>query len=291
MSRVASLVLALLAGLLTIPLGQEVARADMNCPAPVPFTQGDGITSPYVISQPGHLQKLRDDSVTGWDDSYILTANINMGGCSWTSTIGDPSVNQFTGRIDGDGYSISGLNVLLSGFGSPMYAGLVGTLGFGGVITELGFNGPVVVSSSNSNAQVYAGGLVGRAASGSTISYSYAAGNVSTNLVNGSPLASVGGLVGWLDGGGVSNSYSTGGVMITGTGGTMKAGGLIGDLAAGTIDKSYAAGSVNALGTSATVSKGGSSGPARERPESLTASGTPRRPAPGPASARDRRTA
>lgn len=257
MSRVASLVLALLAGLLTIPLGQEVAHADFNCPAPVPFTQGDGIASPFVISQPGHLQKLRDDSITGWDDSYILTANINMGGCSWNSTIGDPSINQFTGRIYGDGHAISGLNINMSGFGSPMYAALVGYLGFGGSITELGFTGPVTAASSNSNAQVFAGGLVGHAASGATISYSYAAGNITVNLVDGSPSASVGALAGKLDGGGVSNSYATGGVMITGVGGTMKAGGLIGELAAGTIDKSYAAGSVNALGNSATVSKGG----------------------------------
>lgn len=257
MSRVASLVLALLAGLLTIPLGQEVAHADANCPAPVPFPQGDGISSPFVISQPGHLQKLRDDSVTGWDDSYILTANINMGGCVWTSTIGDPSVNQFTGRIDGDGHSITGLIVSLSGFGSPMHAGLVGTLGFGGVITELGFNGSVLVSSNNSNAQVYAGGLVGRAASGSTISYNYAAGNVSTNLVDGSPLASVGGLVGRLDGGGVSNSYSTGGVQVTGSNGTMNVGGFIGDLVSGTVTNSYSSGAVIAQASGATVNAGG----------------------------------
>ena len=257
MPRVASLIIALLAGLLTIPLGEEVARADVNCPAPVPFTQGDGITSPYVISEPGHLQKLRDDSVTGWDDSYILTANINMGGCVWTSTIGDPSVNQFTGRIDGDGHSITGLIVSLSGFGSPMHAGLVGTLGFGGVITELGFNGSVLVSSNNSNAQVYAGGLVGRAASGSTISYSYAAGNVSTNLVDGSPLASVGGLVGRLDGGGVSNSYSTGGVQVTGSNGTLNVGGFIGDLVSGTVTNSYSSGAAIAPANGATVNAGG----------------------------------
>ena len=241
---------ALLAAFLTIPTTPQVALAEPSCPTPAnSYAGGSGIAAdPWQISTKEEFQRLRDDSVTGWDDSFVLTADINMAGCIWNSVIGDPSINQFTGKIDGDGHVISGLTVQLFGSASTVYAGLVGYLGPGGTITELGFTGPVIANTSNANVQLFAGGLVGRTLTGSTITYSYASGQVQATTVGGGfPAAHVGGLVGDVNGGAIANSYATGAVTLLGSSGSLFAGGFVGKTAPSlnaSVTKSYSSGAV-----------------------------------------------
>jgi hypothetical protein len=266
--RAVTIVIALLAGLIVVPLTPWVASADVNCPTTAASYAGGAGTQadPWQIATKEQFQRLKDDSVTGWDDSFILTANINMGGCVWTSTIGTPSsaASWFTGSIDGNGRVVSGLTVSVTGSAALMYAGLIGYLGPGGTVTELGFTGSVTAASSNGNALVFAGGLVARTLTGSTVSYSYATGAVQAMLVSGSPNARVGGLVGDVNGGTVTNSYATGNVSANADSGRVSVGGLVGETAPSvnaSVEKSYSTGvvNVNAIGAP-TVYTGGFTG-------------------------------
>jgi hypothetical protein len=206
------------------------------------------------------LQRLRDDSATGWDDSFILTADIDMGGCTWTSTIGNSST-AFTGRLDGGGFDISGLTIAISTSTSHAYGGLVGHLKSPGVVTRIGFSGNVSAESVRLmyfEKRAYAGGLVGYANSGTTISYSTASGSVSAATPNnggGIDLYSyAGGLVGYANSSTISDSFATGAVSATAAniGGTIviEAGGLVGDATGGVVNRSYANGNATVSGGS-----------------------------------------
>lgn len=106
----------------------------------------------------------------------------------------------------------------------------------------------------------HAGGLVGYAQVGSTVTYSYATGPVSAYVSLGSAFSSAyayaGGLVGRLDGT-VSDSYATGSVSATGGTGEkyMYAGGLIG-VSTSSVTRSYSTG-VPSAGSSPFVSLAG----------------------------------
>ena len=215
MTRIVMVIGALLAGLLTIPALPQVAVADTNCPNPVTISQGSGtVASPYEISVPGHLQTLRDMPIV-WNKYFLLTTDIDMSSnaspCVWTSAIGN-SATPFTGQLDGGGHVIRGLNITVNEATSPVYAGLIGQLNSPGGVTRLGFVGTISgTSTGGSFPTVYAGGLVGAARDGSTISYSFATGNVTGSA---SFRAEVGGLVG-PSYGAVHDSYSTGSATIT----------------------------------------------------------------------------
>jgi hypothetical protein len=82
-------VLALVAAaLVTAPAAQA---ADVNCPAAAPYAGTGSAGDPFLISTPGQLQRLRD-TPADWNDTVKLTTDINMGGCTWASTIGDSSI-------------------------------------------------------------------------------------------------------------------------------------------------------------------------------------------------------
>ena len=252
MTRIAVAVLALLAGLLTVPLVTQPAVADTGCPtASLSYSGGAGTAaSPWQIASAGDLQKLRDDSITGWDDSFILTSNINMSGCTWTKTIGNVTT-AFTGLLDGGGFAVSGLTITVSETLNNAYGGLVGRLGSPGKVTRIGFSGDVSASATTgSNKFSYAGGLVGYAQFGSTVSYSYATGSVTAYVSLGSQFSSAysyaGGLLGRLDGT-LTDSYATGATAATGGTGEkyMYAGGLVGYSTA-SASRSYSTGTATA---------------------------------------------
>ena len=262
MPRIAVAVLALLAGLLTVPLVTQRAVADTGCPtASVTYAGGAGTAlSPWQIASSGDLQKLRDDSITGWDDSFLLTANINMGGCTWTKTIGN-GTTAFTGLLDGGGFAVSGLTISVAET-ADAYAGLVGRLASPGKVTRIGFTGSVSSSATTgSNKFSHAGGLVGYAQVGSTVSYSYATGSVTAYVSLGSPSSSAyayaGGLVGRLDGS-ITDSYATGTVSATGGTGEkyMFAGGLIGN-SSSSVSRSYSTGAPSATASTFVSLAGG----------------------------------
>ena len=247
MSRIVIALGALLAGLIVVPATPQVALADSGCPtAAVSYAGGTGTPGdPRLISTPGQLQRLQDDSVSGWDKSYLITADIDMGGCTWSRGIGTDARN-FTGRLDGGGHVISGLDV--SRVGSTelfVYAGLVTILGASGVVTRVGFTGDVTAIHSGTGDRIAtAGGLVGFAYTNATVSFSYTTGDATAQGVSsdfGFGFARAGGLVGWTDGAVIRDSYATGSANTIGSMGAVS-GGLVGLSTIGSITRGYSTG-------------------------------------------------
>ena len=172
------------------------------------------------------------------DDSYSSTANkiIWTMGAGW-QPIGDFS-NAFTGKFEGNGFTISNLKINRSDTGN---VGLFGTVEQEAEITNVGLLGVDIMGDN------FVGSLVGWN-SGSTITNSYVTGSVSGFGDN------VGGLVGLNDNGTITNSYATGFVLGSGS----SVGGLVGENS-GTITNSYAKGSVAGSGDSVGGLVGGNS--------------------------------
>ena len=159
------------------------------------------------------------------DDSYSSTANriIWTTGTGW-QPIGDSS-DAFTGKFEGNGFTISNLKIDRSGIDN---VGLFGTVGQKVEIANMGLLDIDIKGLRN------VGGLVGWN-SGGTITNSYATGSVSGKSF------CIGGLVGW-NSGGITNSYATGSV----SGESLYVGGLVClNSSRGTITNSYATGSVS----------------------------------------------
>jgi hypothetical protein len=267
----ASCILAIAAaGVIGAPAAQA---ADVNCPtAAGSYAGGTGTSGdPFLISTPSQLQRLRDTSAD-WNDTVKLTADINMGGCTWGTTLGSGATT-WTGTFDGDGHIVSGLDVSLV----ATNGGFIAYMGTGGAIRDLGFTGNVTVTATGAGSvQVSAGGLVGWTLP-STITRSFASGNVTVNVTatpsggNAGATPIVGGLVGNLQAT-VTDSYATGNVSVNSTStasgsGTASiitsVGGLAGqmDTAASIVNRAYSTGAV----TSSTSATGGASQSVVER--------------------------
>ncbi len=168
-------------------------------------------------------------------------------GSAGFAPIGTYAGTHFTGTLDGQGRTISGLKINLAG---NYNIGLFGVIGSGGSVRNLGLTGVDVrgdadvgglagdnygsVSNTYTTGSVvgsswYVGGLAGQ--NTGTISQSY-----STSSVVGSP--NVGGLVG-KNSGTISASYASGNVS-----GGISLGGLVGENT-GTISASYATGNAS----------------------------------------------
>ena len=194
--------------------------------------------------------ELMDDLDFNDDESYSSTANkiIWTMGAGWRP-IGTSS-NAFTGKFEGNGFTISNLRIDRSG---TRQAGLFGYAGNGAEIANIGLLNVNIIGSFN------VGGLVGFNRDG-TITNSYATGSVSGNrdvgvlvgdnegtITNSYAMGStsgnrdVGVLVGENSGGGkILNSYATGSAS-----GNRDVGGLVGFNRNGIIMNSYATGSVS----------------------------------------------
>ena len=168
------------------------------------------------------------------DDSYSSTANrvIWTTGAGW-QPIGDSSSNAFTGKFEGNGFTISNLKINRS---STDGVGLFGYVRQGAEISNVGLLNVDITGNNR------VGGLVGANLSGGTIINSYAIGAVSGSI-------NVGGLVGangisvgghLVNGGTVAHSYATGSVS-----GKRSVGGLVSVNWDGTITNSYATGAVS----------------------------------------------
>ena len=159
-------------------------------------------------------------------DTIDLTANINLGGSSWTPLgNGSSSSNDFTGTFDGNGHTVSGYTITATNSNGT---GFIGVLGSGGKVENLGVAGTVNGGSYN-----YVGGVVGGNISGQVVA-SYNTGSVSGDYY-------VGGVVGYNHGGTVESSYNTGSVR-----GNCTIGGVVGsNYIRGTVETSYNTGSVS----------------------------------------------
>lgn len=257
MTRIVMVIGALLAGLLTIPALPQAAIADTNCPAPAgSYAGGSGTAAdPWRIDDSTHLQRLKGDGINGWDDSFIVTADIDMGGCTWTSAVGSSNLTPFKGRLDGGAHVISGLSVEVAVGVGTAYAGFVGYLAAPGTITRIGFTGSVKGTATGFSS-VRAGGLVGAADSGTTISYSFASGPVEADATGA---GTAGGLIGFSSGSTV-DSYATGSATVTKGDIDQHAGGLAGYLSQASTVRLYSTGVPQTLGSAGTKSAGGFSG-------------------------------
>ena len=187
--------------------------------------------------------------------AYVLGANIDA-----SSTAGGKGVwgdtgfipvgtrdNAFTGSLDGQGHTISGLYINLP---DTRNVGLIGYTEAGSVIRHVGMLGGSI------SGEDYVGGLVGSNAG--LVSDSYATGTISgddkvgglvgsnTGLVSNSYATGtisgdgrIGGLIGLNDQGAVKDSRASGNVS-----GSGRVGGLIGEVNHGTVSGSHASGTV-----------------------------------------------
>ena len=110
-------------------------------------------TNPYLVSTPSDIALMHNDL----DRYYKLTADIDMAGISF-EPIGNENEGAFTGIIDGDGYTISNLNINLP---DNKYVGFVGYLE--GTVKNINL---IDVAA---NGYHYVGGLVGYAEDNSQI--------------------------------------------------------------------------------------------------------------------------
>ena len=137
-------------------------------------------------------------------DSHAVYFPVASGAGGWLP-IGD-AANPFVAVFDGNGYAISNLAIRRD----QIYIGLFAVIGEGAAIRDLGLSGNLAQQ---------------------------------TGPAPGAGFSAVGGLVGWQEGGSITNSYATGDAA--GGGGNFdNVGGLVGRLQAGTIRASHATGAV-----------------------------------------------
>ena len=186
-------------------------------------------TSTTRISTIAGLENIRNN-LSG---RYVLAADIDLSSITNWRPIGNSSTNVFTGSLDGNGHTISGLNS--SGY---QYAGLFG-YAINASISNIGvLIGTISSTTTATYSNSHAGGLVGRAFR-SQISNSYVdvAGNISSTS---SSKSYAGGLVGRAtDDSQISNSYAEVAGNISSTSSTSYAGGLVGSVVSSQVNNSY----------------------------------------------------
>lgn len=276
---------ALSAALATSSLGLSTTTAPpahaLGCAT---FSGGDGTSSAtaFQIATAADLTTLQS-TPTCWSSGIYFeqTADISMGSTTWTHGIGrTPSLSPsyFSGLYDGAGFSISDLTIT----SSDLHVGLFGALG--GTVTNTHFVGSVTTTNTTSSGGPYIGGLVGYHAVSGSISQSSFSGSVECGDQSPStPTCGVGGLIGLtarpvqnskssasvrvvdgknvnaggligrvVPGGSVSNSFSSGSILVSNSTSSLShVGGLIGQ-ADGNVDDSYSLSSVNNLSSTAT---------------------------------------
>ena len=134
-------------------------------------------TGPSPISNEENLKAIKD----GLDGSYKLTGDIVLTG-EWTP-IGS-STAPFTGTLDGNGYTISGLDISA---GNATYQGLFAKVGTDGAIQDLTVEG-TISSSQTSNA--FIGSIAGQVQGGSIVNC------ISKVRINAATAKKIGGIAG-----------------------------------------------------------------------------------------------
>jgi hypothetical protein len=211
--------------LVSVVVGESAFASDPAC--------GPKVGAVHQISTPAQLQAIGSGGAGAGDcglgASYLQINNITLT-LTWT-----PVSDGFTGTFDGGNFSITGLQVL----GGPdsnqgMFRDVSGTVtrvnlvgasveSFNGTLgTLVGFlRATGVVSYSNATGSVTGQGNIGGLVGESMGSISHSSAGVAVSSTDNS----VGGLLGFNDGGSVSNSHATGSVT-SATG--DRVGGLVG---------------------------------------------------------------
>lgn len=222
--------------------------SDYYVNAPINLAEGDGkfstrlgssgtTISYYVITNLGTARSRTGTDLQGMRGNltrnYALGGTIDASGTSgWNRGSGftpvGTSADNFTGKFDGLGHTISDLTI---NRGITDYVGLFGYIGSGGAVSNVGMVGGSITGNN------YVGGLLGYAPQDSNV-------RIKNSYNTGSVIGTgnyIGGLVGRTYGS-ITNSYATGNV----TGSGDETGGLVGRLSSnGSITDSYATGTVN----------------------------------------------
>jgi len=201
------------------------------------FGGGNGtIENPYIIEDVWDLQNMSanlsahyalgndiDASATAnWNnDSGVLEGFIPVGPGPW-----DVPANHFTGTLNGQNHTITGLYINRT---DEWYVGMFGYIGIGGKVTNL------TIVNSSIGGQYVVGGLAG-AIEATSVSNINISGNAS-GFGNW-----VGGMIGWSWNGTITESHAYGVVK-----GTEIIGGLVGLNEEGNIDRSSYSGSVSSI--------------------------------------------
>lgn len=247
--------------------GASPAHADSGCPtATSPVVSGGN----RLLSTAAELQWVRNNSWS-WGSNFVVTSDIDMGGCAWSGGIGSGVGSGFSGVFDGDAHMISGLTIS----SSEDQVGLFTRIG-GGTVRDLGFTGNVTASYTGSGVRSSSvGALAGTVASTATVERVFTTGDVTatvtmtescTMMCTASATVYVGGLVGRWDGGTLTDSYATGDASGSASASAInpasisaytQAGGLIGFVTGGglTLANSYSTG----VPTAAASAPGGTS--------------------------------
>jgi len=193
------------------------------------YSGGDGSEgNPYIISDANDMQEIGANP-DDWDDHFLMIADVNM--FTYTRTqfniIGN-NISTFQGVFDGNGYAINNFTWSLD-LSYGKYIGIFGWVDSAGEIKNLALNSVYINALPSSD---FVGGLVG-----------YNNGGLVSNCsVSGMILGSgnIGGLIGYDDGGTIRNCYSA----IDVSGDRYGVGGLVGIKGGGEIAFCGTSGSV-----------------------------------------------
>jgi len=186
---------------------------------------------PYLVSTPSDIALMHNDL----DGYYKLTADIDMKDIDF-EPIGNESEGAFTGTIDGDGHTISNLNVNLPG---NKYVGFVGYLE--GTVKNLN------LENVDACGYCYVGGVAGCLGIGGLINNCIIDGSIEAKQLIGEPIC--GGLVGQNDSGTIT--YSQNKAIVSKYATSVKySGGICGLSKSGNIDNCINYGAVFSLGYS-----------------------------------------
>ena len=248
--------------------GKLLANASWTSPAYSGLVKQ--ITGYKLVNSPTDLTNVSTDLA----GNYALGTDINASAMS--TSIGSNNT-PFTGQFDGQGHAINSLRMLVLSNGSPVQAGLFGTLGASAVVRNLGVGGVIgiggnamndggllfgaqgeegflaadnygtILRVNTSGKLVFTQGFGDYTTGGGLVGVNHGTIERSSSSVNGRTGATLGGLVGENDGV-IMQSYASGKVsgfeIATKAGYSQGApGGLVGTNN-GTIAESYATGAV-----------------------------------------------
>ena len=165
--------------------------------------------NPYEISTASQLKAINNNLSA----CYKLTANINLNGEDFTP-LGNAEVGAFSGEFDGNGFTISNLNVF-----SGKFAGLFGCNK--GTIKNVQLSGIYVYGTR------YIGGVVGQnTASGSVFNCSVSSGDIEAD--DGISAIYAGGIIGYNEGFAEGTFSNNANLKISNSNNDAIAGGIIG---------------------------------------------------------------
>jgi len=222
---VSSLLTALLATSFVV-LGGSVPASAAACEAGVVVPTINDDRDTFMIGTAAELIALSEnfefegDPVWGEDFRFEQTADIDLAGCDW-SPIGTTD-SPFVGVYDGDGFTVSGLNIISTTAGDVGFFGFVGD---GSYIQELTVIGEIDIPLGSTAGGSTVGGIAGYIAGETYLSQVIAEVDISIRTAAGS--GNIGGLVGQVDYGVIQYSGHRGDFLVTGN---KLVGGLVGSV-------------------------------------------------------------